>query len=38
VAVPLGEGAGTMAVEAVEVAVDPGRVVLELRGRLSGGE
>lgn len=38
VAVPLGEGAGTMAVEAVEVSVDPGRVVLELRGRLSGGE
>lgn len=38
VAVPLGEGAGVMAVEAVEVAVDPGRVVLELRGRLSGGE
>jgi hypothetical protein len=37
VAVPLGEGAGTMAVEAVDVAVDPGRVVVELRGRLSGG-
>lgn len=37
VAVPLGEGAGTMAVEAVEVMVDPGRVVVEMRGRLSGG-